>query len=243
MRINAFDMVVDRARNVTDRLGGDEFLGYVQKTYALQHVAYVGFNIPTTAGPSRYFHNTYSNAWRRHYHSENLFDLDPIIQQGLMDLLPHDWEQLAANSVYGTRVMADAHAFDVGHTGMSFPIRGVHGETAIFSVSTKASKSEWSKLSRLLRRDMQVIGHHFHQRILEICGHAPHIGQQSLSTPEIECLKWAAAGKSAWETSKIMTISERTVKFHLSNARYKLQSVNTTQAVAQAMSARLLFLN
>jgi DNA-binding CsgD family transcriptional regulator len=37
----------------------------------------------------------------------------------------------------------------------------------------------------------------------------------TLSNREIEVLKWAALGKTSWEMSMILEISERTVNFHL----------------------------
>ena len=47
---------------------------------------------------------------------------------------------------------------------------------------------------------------------------------------------WAAQGKTAWEISKILNLSERTIRFHLNNASEKLDSVNTTQTVALAIA-------
>jgi LuxR family quorum-sensing system transcriptional regulator SolR len=57
---------------------------------------------------------------------------------------------------------------------------------------------------------------------------------------EIEVLKWIMAGKSAWETGAIMAISERTVRHHLTNIYKKLDVVNSTQAVAEAIRSGIL---
>lgn len=56
-----------------------------------------------------------------------------------------------------------------------------------------------------------------------------------LSKREVEVLGWAKVGKSNWETSQILNISERTVKFHLENSYKKLKVANRSQAVARAM--------
>ncbi len=61
-----------------------------------------------------------------------------------------------------------------------------------------------------------------------------------LSFREVECLLWAAQGKTAWEISTILSISERTVRFHLDNAGKKLDAVNTTQTVALAIAQGLI---
>src|SRR4051812_40729186 len=39
----------------------------------------------------------------------------------------------------------------------------------------------------------------------------------SLTSKETECLKWCKEGKTNWEIGEIISISEKTVEFHLSN--------------------------
>ena len=56
-----------------------------------------------------------------------------------------------------------------------------------------------------------------------------------LTPRERECLKWAAVGKSEWEISQILGISEHTSEKHLLNAKSKLGAVNRVQAVAEAI--------
>lgn len=55
-----------------------------------------------------------------------------------------------------------------------------------------------------------------------------------LSAREREVLTWTAEGKSAWETSVILSVAERTVAKHLEHVRIKLNAATTTQAVAEA---------
>lgn len=57
---------------------------------------------------------------------------------------------------------------------------------------------------------------------------------------ELECLKWAASGKSIWETSVILNIAERNVRYHLDQARRKLQCATKIQAVAKAVATGLI---
>jgi LuxR family transcriptional regulator len=59
---------------------------------------------------------------------------------------------------------------------------------------------------------------------------------ERLSRREIESLLWYADGKTAWEIGVILGITERTVNAHLSEARGKLQAVNTQQAVARLIA-------
>lgn len=55
-----------------------------------------------------------------------------------------------------------------------------------------------------------------------------------LSRREVECLQWLALGKTLSEAATIMGISERTLRFHVSNARDRLGVSTTMQAVVAA---------
>jgi len=56
-----------------------------------------------------------------------------------------------------------------------------------------------------------------------------------LTPRERECLVWAARGKTAWETSRILNNSESAVKKHLASAAEKLGARTRTHAVALAL--------
>jgi PAS domain S-box-containing protein len=68
---------------------------------------------------------------------------------------------------------------------------------------------------------------------------SPFVGS-SLSHREKEILNWIMHGKSTWDISTILKISERTVKFHVDNIMKKLSAVNRTQAVAIALREKLI---
>lgn len=53
-----------------------------------------------------------------------------------------------------------------------------------------------------------------------------------LTLRERETLYWASRGKTAWETSKIMDISQRTVTAHITGAATKMACVNKVQLLA-----------
>ena len=55
-----------------------------------------------------------------------------------------------------------------------------------------------------------------------------------LSKREVECLRWAAIGKTDLEISMIMSRSRATVRFHIKNASTKLNSVNRSQTLFKA---------
>ena len=63
-----------------------------------------------------------------------------------------------------------------------------------------------------------------------------HAGQESpLTDREIECLALAAKGKTAKMIARDLEISERTVRFHVSNLCRKMGVQRRTEAVAEAI--------
>lgn len=64
-----------------------------------------------------------------------------------------------------------------------------------------------------------------------------------LSKREVECLRWAAIGKTDLEISMIMSRSRATVRFHIHNASLKLNAVNRSQTVFKAAQLGYLSLN
>ena len=63
---------------------------------------------------------------------------------------------------------------------------------------------------------------------------SPLIGSALLSRREVECLRWAAAGKTNDEIGTIVGLSRATVRFHIRNAAQKLDAVNRDQTVFKA---------
>lgn len=61
----------------------------------------------------------------------------------------------------------------------------------------------------------------------------------TLTLREKDVLKRISLGKSTPDIASILKISERTVKFHLSNIMQKLNAENRTHAVALAMERGL----
>jgi len=61
-----------------------------------------------------------------------------------------------------------------------------------------------------------------------------------LTKRELDVLSWTAQGKTAWEVSVILGMSEKTVNFHLGNAMRKLEVTSKHQAVLKCVAAGVL---
>ena len=61
-----------------------------------------------------------------------------------------------------------------------------------------------------------------------------------LSQRELKVLRWAMAGKSAWDAGMVLGISERTANFHIQAETRKLDCRNKHQAVLPALRLGLI---
>lgn len=61
-----------------------------------------------------------------------------------------------------------------------------------------------------------------------------------LTPRETECLQWVGSGLTNPEIAERLSVSTRTVKFHLANAMVKLGVTTRSQAVAKALRLRLI---
>ncbi len=64
--------------------------------------------------------------------------------------------------------------------------------------------------------------------------------QVRLGEREVETLTWAARGKTFEEIGTILSLSKRTVEYHLENARRKLGVATRTQALIKAATGHLI---
>lgn len=95
-------------------------------------------------------------------------------------------------------------------------------------------------------RDTYLISHAFITRVDALEGAARRreatAAADTLSLREIECLSWAARGKTEEDIGTILGRSRETVHFHLGNASRKLGASNRTHAVAIACALGLIHL-
>jgi len=97
------------------------------------------------------------------------------------------------------------------------------------------SKIDLSEEFRLYSDALGLYARTFISTYVQIMGSVQALPPESrLSKREVECLRWAAIGKTDLEISMIMSRSRATVRFHIHNAATKLNAVNRSQTVFKA---------
>jgi LuxR family transcriptional regulator, quorum-sensing system regulator CviR len=85
---------------------------------------------------------------------------------------------------------------------------------------------------------LELVIPHFHEALRRVSSSSKN--GSSLTSKETEILKWIKQGKTTWDISTILGISERTVKFHVANILQKLDATTRAHAVAIALEQKLI---
>jgi LuxR family quorum sensing-dependent transcriptional regulator len=176
--------------------------------------------------------NAWPQEWFRRYIAMDYFRRDPVSQQALVTSSPFVWGEIPAvfsQSREADQLMGEAREFGLAD-GFCVPIYSITGWQAGLSFASDQNVD----ISPRERAAMHLMAITAHGRIRALHGEAAPANPK-LTAREREVLTWAAAGKTAWETSEILNLAEKTVRTHLESIRRKLNVVTTTQAVAMAL--------
>ncbi len=218
------------------------FLEEMCSTFGLSHATYFGSNLPGENTGEDLLITTYDKNWIKHYFNHEYQYIDPILSAGSQSLLPVDWSILPVSNPIQKTFFGEASEFGVGKFGLTVPIRGLHGDSALFSINASVSEREWQSYRNEVISDLTYFAFLFHDRVLKERTNQVVETFTTLTSREQEVLRWAAKGKTAWETSRILGVAEKTVSFYIGNACAKLGAASKTQAVANVVSKRLFLI-
>lgn len=137
---------------------------------------------------------------------------------------------------YGSPKDISSLAEDCGiDNGYAHGVRNLSGT----QVSFYAFAGRHTKRNKTSEIFLEVVTPHIYQALKRII-RGKSGSKKTLSAKELEVLKWIKKGKSSWEISIILRISERTVKFHVANIMAKLDAASRSHAVAIALEQDLI---
>jgi LuxR family transcriptional regulator, quorum-sensing system regulator BjaR1 len=179
--------------------------------------------------------------WAARYREHNYVHNDPVIRQVRRATRPFMWAEapIGAHDTVAKNIMNEATDFGLVD-GFAVPIYTTHGFQAI--VTFGASELQLDKSEQAALHLVAIYAHQAIRSLLPNSGKDNSYWklEKQLSLREIECLKWIAAGKTAYEISVITGISDRTVEHYIANSMRKLNATNRAQAVAEALRFRVI---
>lgn len=222
------------ATNTLDGL--QDVITRLRDAFGIDHMVYHWVD----SSGDQYGCGTYSDAWRDYYITQNYLRVDPVITGCFQRFHPVDWKRLDWSSKAARAFQSVAIEFGVGNQGYSIPIRGPKGQFALFTVSHSCEDIAWAKFTEERSRDLILIAHFFNRKALEFEPDRIPDQSRALSPREVDAMTLLAMGHSRAQVAETLSISEHTVRVYIESARFKLGALNTTHAVARAMSRGLI---
>ena len=213
-----------------------DFMKALCNIYGLKHSAYITVDKRSFSSRKPKFLVTYPVEWQEEYRRSFAERKDPVILAGLTEILPFDWRVLLQRRPSADGILGVAREFGVGRQGLTIPIRSDNGTRAFFTVTSDFNDKDWDDFNRKYRKDFIILANYFHKKI-----YGKTEGEKiSLTERETEVLQLCCYGMTALDISKELDISVTTVKYFLNQIRYKMNTMNTTQSVAEAIKLGII---
>ncbi|WNG61834.1 hypothetical protein F0U59_49325 [Archangium gephyra] len=194
------------------------------------------------AGPSlvHYVNHSYGAEWADMYTRLRFHRVDPVLGHATNSGGAFTWsEAFSREGSRATGAFTEA-AMDFGLVdGVSYTGMSSGGGQAIRTVLSLA-RGGGDCADRALSI-LGAVGPHLHEAYRRLLPpQYPEPGSIVLSLREREILAWTQEGKTYWEIGCILGISARTVKYHFTRIKTKLDVASPCHAVAKAMKLGLI---
>jgi LuxR family transcriptional regulator len=173
--------------------------------------------------------------------------IDPVQQACLESSIPFIWSHLGNAKAIGAHPLTAEHQPVVSYLketrltcGATVPIHMSCGALATVTAICVDPEPSFVGDARHHLGVFSMLAQHTAAAIFaRLDPEAKRCRAMRLSRREIECLRWAAQGKTAQDIADILGRSLPTVCLHLNNATRKLGAQNRAQAIARAAHYRL----
>ena len=227
---DVFQRFVDRLTARPDTSALTEILTETLTELEIESYAYL-LTIPVGRHSGTRLISNYPSAWTAHYLEHRYQVIDPVIVEAGRVSRSFRWGALDPWSDPQAEFFEEAARFGI-RSGFTVPVRD---HRPYHATLTFASDDPQSKFDRAIERHgvaLELIATLFHRAARRVLIPERVVRGIVLSPREFDCLTWSAKGKTAWEISIILDISQRTVVGYLESAKHKLGVFSLSEAVA-----------
>lgn len=182
--------------------------------------------------------------WSTRYSVKNYFLVDPVFQEdapyfrndasGVVRNLADDAKECPAVM----ELLQDSEKHGLGNLNIGVSARSQKGVTGCTVFTFDVTDEDHDHFVERMRPRLLSFSGIIHG---SLCGGKDANSANGLLTPrEVDCLRWAASGKTDGEIAEILSIARWTVVTYLQNAKIKLNCSNRTSAVATALSLGII---
>ncbi|KWA17859.1 hypothetical protein WT41_25050 [Burkholderia territorii] len=218
-----------------DELG--RMLVDIGRLAGFDHVCYQDYRMTGGTLKSGRTLSNYPEAWLSRYRERAYLMIDPVAQHAMSSLTPLIW----CDRIFATteqRELRDGSRMYGLSDGVSFPAHNRHGDVACVSFVRQARASDNGDLPFAIPSWGALVAN----LTLDTCRRLEALQSDApcLSARELEILKWVAEGKSSWDISRIVALTEHGVLHHIRNIMKKFDMPTRRQAVLMAYRFGLL---
>ncbi|TKI02504.1 autoinducer binding domain-containing protein [Martelella alba] len=196
------------------------------KTYAYMRLNKHGQNVKLIS--------TYPKQWLDVYLKGKYYNFDPVVQEAKLKVSPFLWN---GGCVESNEIFEEARKYSILH-GICFVAHRSDGYFSVFSICNRDNKDKFIKNIKEKESTIQMLLLKCFEE--DIASETEKNCSINLTLRESEILKWLSMGKTYYEISMICSITERTVRFHVTSILNKLNVTNTKHALTKAALQGLL---
>ena len=238
--MNRFDIFSASLAHFADVRESAMFLRSARDTFGVLNLSYWFLGASSDIPDRMTWLSTYDENYMALYMRDYTPLKDRAFQVCFQRLLPLDWDEVRNTDQSVQHIHEVAEQYGIGRHGISIPIREPGVGDAMFSINFECEDRHWNEVRHDLVNNIHLFAHYYHLRMKSVIQARPATAEFDLSPREREVLKWAADGKTAWETAQLLGISERAIRLYTENAIGKLRAKTKTQAVAIAVKNSIL---
>jgi DNA-binding CsgD family transcriptional regulator len=180
---------------------------------------------------------SYHPDWVSRYLKDGYADVDPVLLAHLETFRTQVWSNSykTATCKREKEFIEEAKSFGLasGITSGSYDARRSIGSFFSFAGGSVEENRHYAGI-------LECLSYYLHHVLVKSAPSYAYNYVNGLSAREMTVLNWMKRGKTNWEISRILGISERTIRFHVESIFNKLDVTSRTQAVAIAMEHGLL---
>jgi len=177
---------------------------------------------------------SWPEGWRERYFTQNYVADDPAQLHLARTRSPYTWSEMLSCPYYTPgqrRIVHEASEFALT-VGYIVPIHQVgSGPTMVTIAGANVELSESDDLA------LHLSAMYAHAHVRDLSHAIGEAGTVQLGPRERECLQWVADGKTDWEISEILSISEKTANTYIERVKHKFGVATRVQAVVMGLRA------
>ncbi|WP_105404722.1 autoinducer binding domain-containing protein [Neorhizobium sp. T7_12] len=193
------------------------------------------------SGAKTYALSNYPLVWQRRYFECSYSRIDPVIKISMSKMQMFSWSSAAPQAKKPSRQVLRffEEAAELGiRSGISIPVSAGFGSSAILTFASGQTSFAVGDLDDPIKAATAATLVHAYLTLLQA---VPTAAATPRLTPrQALCLKWSAEGKTMEEIAMLLRLAKTSVRFHLDEARARLDAMTLQQATAIATTLNLV---